>query len=99
MAVTKEQVKHISKLARLKLSDEELGNYSKELSSILSYIEKLNELDTSQVEPLTHPVENNNVFRKDEQGESVKTDEALKNAPQKDDKYFKVPKVIKSNKK
>lgn len=99
MAVTKDQVKHIAKLARLKLSEEELESYTKELSSILDYMEKLNEIDTSNVEPLTHPVENKNVFREDEIGNSVKTKEALKNAPQKDDKYFKVPKVIKSNKK
>ncbi len=99
MAVTKEQVKHIAKLARLKLNNEELESYTKELSSILDYIEKLDELDTSKVEPLTHPVENENVFRNDEPGVSIQTEEALKNAPQKDDKYFKVPKVIKSNKK
>jgi len=99
MAVTREQVKHIAKLARLKLSEEELESSTKELSSILNYMEKLNELDTSNVEPLTHPVENKNVFRKDELRFSVKTEVALKNAPQKDDKYFKVPKVIKSNKK
>ncbi len=99
MAITKEQVKHVAKLARLKLNEKELENYTKELSSILDYMEKLNELDTSNVEPLTHTVENKNVFREDELGVSVKTEDALKNAPQKNDKYFKVPKVIKSNKK
>ena len=99
MAVTEEQVKHIAKLARLKLSEEELVSSTKELSSILDYMEKLNELDTSDVELLTHPVENKNIFRKDEIGNSINTEEALKNAPHKDDKYFKVPKVIKSNKK
>lgn len=99
MAITKEQVKHVAKLARLKINEEELENYTKELSSILDYMEKLNELDTSNVEPLTYPVENTNVFRKDVLGASVKTEVALKNAPQKNDKYFKVPKVIKSNKK
>ena len=99
MAITKEQVRHVAKLARLKLSEEELENYTKELSSILDYMEKLNELDTSNVEPLTYPVGNKNVFRKDELGISVKTEDALKNAPLKNDKYFKVPKVIKSIKK
>jgi len=99
MAITKEQVKHVAKLARLKLNEEELESHTKELSSILDYMEKLNELDTSNVEPLTHPIENKNVFREDELGVSVKTEDALKNAPQKTDKYFKVPKVIKSNKK
>ncbi|PJA98215.1 MAG: Asp-tRNA(Asn)/Glu-tRNA(Gln) amidotransferase GatCAB subunit C [Ignavibacteriales bacterium CG_4_9_14_3_um_filter_30_11] len=98
MSISKEQVKHIAKLARLKLNDEELESYTKELSSILDYIEKLNELDTANVEPLTHPIENNNVFREDELEDSVSREDALKNAPKEDGKYFKVPKVIKSNK-
>ena len=78
MSISKEQVKHIAKLARLKLNDEELESYTKELSSILDYIEKLNELDTANVEPLTHPIENNNVFREDELEDSVSREDALK---------------------
>lgn len=95
MSISKEKVKHIAKLAHLKLKDEEVESYAKELSSILDYMEKLNELDTTNVEPLTHPSENKNVFREDELEKSVDREDALKNAPQKDDKYFKVPKVIK----
>jgi len=96
MSISKEQVKHIAKLARIKLKDEEVESYTKDLGSILNYIEKLNELDTSDVEPLTHPVENKNVFREDVLEKSVDREDTLKNAPQKDDKFFKVPKVIKS---
>jgi len=98
MSISKEKVKHIAKLAHLKLKDDEVESYAKELSSILDYMEKLNELDTTSVEPLTHPTENKNVFREDELVISVDREDALKNAPQKDDKYFKVPKVIKSKK-
>jgi aspartyl-tRNA(Asn)/glutamyl-tRNA(Gln) amidotransferase subunit C len=57
-------------------------------------MEKLNELDTENVEPLSHPVEGNNIFRDDELKPSVPTEEALKNAPDKDEQFFKVPKVI-----
>lgn len=98
MSISKEQVKHIANLAHLKLKDDELESYTKELGSILDYMEKLNELDTSNVEPLTHPTENKNVFREDELEKSVDRKDALKNAPEKDDEYFKVPKVIKSKK-
>jgi aspartyl-tRNA(Asn)/glutamyl-tRNA(Gln) amidotransferase subunit C len=94
MAVSIEDVKHIAELARLKFSEDELQNYTHQLNEILGYMEKLNELDTSNVEPLSYPVEMTNVFREDIAVPSVSAEEALKNAPDKDDKFFKVPKVI-----
>ncbi|RPI67050.1 MAG: Asp-tRNA(Asn)/Glu-tRNA(Gln) amidotransferase subunit GatC, partial [Ignavibacteriales bacterium] len=61
---------------------------------ILAYVDKLNEADTENVEPLSYPVEGSNIFREDELKPSVSRDEALKNAPDQDDEFFKVPKVI-----
>jgi aspartyl-tRNA(Asn)/glutamyl-tRNA(Gln) amidotransferase subunit C len=92
--VTLKEVEHIAELARLKFSKEELENYTHQLNQILEYVDKLNELDTKNVEPLSYPVEGNNIFRKDELKPSVSREEALKNAPETDEKFFKVPKVI-----
>ena len=94
MSVTRKDVEHIAELARLKFKDEELENFTSQLNEILEYMEKLNELDTENVEPLSHPVESQNVFREDGIKPSVSREDALKNAPQKDDEFFKVPKVI-----
>ncbi len=94
MAVTKENVEYIAALARLKFNDAELENYTHQLNDILKYVEKLNELNTDNVEPLSHPVENVNVFREDKLKPSISTEEALKNAPNRTDEFFKVPKVI-----
>jgi len=94
MAVTKKDVEKIAELARLKFSDEELGSFTPQMNEILSYMDKLNELDTNDVKPLSHPVEQTNIFREDEMKPSVTTEEALKNAPSKDEHHFKVPKVI-----
>lgn len=94
MSVTLKDVEHIAELARLKFSDEELESFTHQLNQILEYVEKLNELDTENVEPLSHPVEGNNAFREDELKPSINREEALKNAPDSDDEFFKVPKVI-----
>ena len=94
MAVTKKDVEKIAELARLKFSEEELENFTPQMNEILSYMDKLNELDTENVKPLSHPVEQSNVFREDKLKTSISTDEALKNAPSKDEHHFKVPKVI-----
>ncbi len=94
MAVTKNDVEKIAKLAKLKFSDKELEDFTPQMNDILGYMEKLNELDTEKVEPLSHPVEQTNVFREDKLKTSITTEEALKNAPSKDEHHFKVPKVI-----
>lgn len=95
MSVTKKDVEKIAELARLKFNDDELESFTKDMNRILEYVEKLKELDTENIEPLSHPNEGSNVFRDDELKNSVQPEEALKNAPDKDDKFFKVPKVIK----
>jgi len=94
VAVTLKDVEHIAELARLKFSSEELDSFTHQLNQILEYVEKLNELDTENIEPLSHPVEGNNAFREDELKPSINREEALKNAPDSDDEFFKVPKVI-----
>jgi len=92
--VTLKEVEHIAELARLKFSEDELQNFTNQLNQILEYVEKLNELDTENVEPLSHPIEGNNVFREDILKPSISREEALKNAPDSDNEFFKVPKVI-----
>lgn len=95
MAITPEQVEYIAKLARLEFSEVEKAKLSQELNKILLYMEKLNELDTGGVEPLSHPVEIVNVTRADETSPSLSPEEALKNAPSRQGNFFRVPKVIK----
>ena len=88
-------VKHVAHLARLQLNDKELELYSGQLASILSYISKLNEIDTTNVVPTSHALSTlKNVFRKDVLRKSLATDEALKNAPSSEGDFFKVPQII-----
>lgn len=94
MSVTKNDVEKIAQLAKLKFEDSEMDEYTKDMNNILAYMDKLNQLNTENVEPLSHPNEDSNVFRNDELKPSISSEDALKNAPEKDDKYFKVPKVI-----
>ncbi|MCX8009321.1 MAG: Asp-tRNA(Asn)/Glu-tRNA(Gln) amidotransferase subunit GatC [Patescibacteria group bacterium] len=94
MKVSKEQVEHIAKLAKLKLKDDETSKMQTELNQILDYMDKLNELDTSNVEPLSHPIPIENVFREDEVKPSIDRESAMKNAPDHNEEFFKVPKVI-----
>ncbi|HKI79662.1 MAG TPA: Asp-tRNA(Asn)/Glu-tRNA(Gln) amidotransferase subunit GatC [Ignavibacteriaceae bacterium] len=98
MAVTKKDVEHIAELAKLKLNEEEIEKYTLQLNDILNYVDKLNELDTSNVEPLSYPVEGKNVFREDVIKTSLDREEALRNAPDRSELFFKVPKVIRGNK-
>lgn len=94
LTISKEEVEHVAKLARLSISEEEKDLLSKQLSGILAYIGKLNELDTKGVEPLSHVTDIKNVFREDEVRESLSEDLALGNAPDKKDGFFRVPKII-----
>jgi len=95
MAVTIKDVEHVAKLAQLEFSEEEKEKFTHQLNEILAYMEKLNELDTSNIEPLSHVIELNNVFREDKVEPSYPQEEILNNAPSKNEKFFKVPKVIK----
>lgn len=94
MSVTRKDVEYIAKLARLDLAENEIENYTGQMNQILQYMDKLNELNTDDVEPLSHPVENINVFREDILKDTTPREEALKNAPKADSEFFKVPKII-----
>ena len=93
-AIDLDLVRHIGKLSRIELTDEQVALFSRQLASILQYFGKLQELDTANVEPMAHAVELSNVFGADEPGESLPPAVALANAPQRDGDFFKVPKVI-----
>ena len=93
--IDKDTVKRVAHLARLSLDERELETYSSQLASILSYISKLNEIDTEGVPPTSHALSTlKNVFRKDILKPSLSVEDALKNAPEKEGDFFKVPKVI-----
>ena len=94
MAVTREDVLHVASLARLEVSPDQVESFQRELAAILAYFEKLNELDTSDVEPTSHALPLVNVFRKDIVRPSLTQEEALANAPQQAYGHFRVPKVI-----
>ncbi|MFQ5798720.1 MAG: Asp-tRNA(Asn)/Glu-tRNA(Gln) amidotransferase subunit GatC [Bacteroidota bacterium] len=95
MGVTVKDVEYVAALARLQFSEQEKQKLTRQLNRILEYMEKLNELDTSNVEPLSHVVKQTNVFREDAVKPSAPVEEILKNAPSRTEKFFKVPKVIK----
>jgi aspartyl-tRNA(Asn)/glutamyl-tRNA(Gln) amidotransferase subunit C len=94
MKIDKATVKNISHLARLELSEPEEGKMVEDLSKILDWMDQLNELDTSGVEPLTHMSEEVNVFRQDIAKNELTRQQGLINAPSKTTEYFRVPKVI-----
>jgi aspartyl-tRNA(Asn)/glutamyl-tRNA(Gln) amidotransferase subunit C len=88
------EIEYIALLARLRLTEEEKELFSRQLGSIIDYINKLNRLDTSDVEPTSHVLPIKNVFREDRQGVSSERDEILRNAPSKKGGFYKVPKII-----
>ena len=93
---SKDDINYVSKLALLDLNEEEKEKLSKQLSNILSYFKKLDDLDTSEIEPTRHPIEGlKNVFRKDEPWEGLTKEEALKNSEHKKEGYFKAPRILK----
>ena len=94
MSIDKDTVKHISKLARISLNDKKVESLSKDLSSIIKFIEKLNKLDTDDVEPLTSIIDASLKSRKDEIRDGKIRDQILKNSPENNDEFFVVPKVI-----
>jgi aspartyl-tRNA(Asn)/glutamyl-tRNA(Gln) amidotransferase subunit C len=94
MSIDKDTVKHISKLARISLDDKKIDNLSKNLSSIITFIEKLNELNTEKITPLTSIIDASLSTRKDEPKSENIRDQILKNSPVKNEEFFVVPKVI-----
>lgn len=95
MEVNDALVEKLANLARLKFNDAEKQEIKNDLQRMIVFVEKLNELELENVEPLLHMSEEVNVLRDDEVKGSVSRAEALKNAPSHDDEFFKVPKVIK----
>lgn len=91
------QIEKVAELARLNLSLEEKAKLEKELGSILNYVKKLDKLDTSKVEPTSHVLNLENVYRKDEVQESNAGEKALGHAPHADGRFFKVPKIVQKN--
>lgn len=94
MKITKKEVEHVAHLARLHLGEEELTQMTAQLDTILSYVAKLDELDTSGVEPTTHAFSITNSFREDLVSDSLSQDEALANGPQNNGEAFVVPRII-----
>ena len=94
MSIDKDTVKHISKLARISLDDKKVDSLSKNLSSIFEFIEKLNELNTEKIVPLTSIIDASLASRKDDVKKENIRDQILKNSPEKNEEFFVVPKVI-----
>jgi aspartyl-tRNA(Asn)/glutamyl-tRNA(Gln) amidotransferase subunit C len=92
--LTLDQVRHVAKLARLAMDDEQLRRLTVQLESILGYVAKISEVDVSGVEPTAHALPLHNVLREDVVEPSLPLEKVLMNAPQTDGPFFKVPKVI-----
>lgn len=92
--ISTKDVEYVAGLAQLELDDAAKERLAQEMDEILSYMDKLNELDTANVEPMMHAMEMTNVFRQDVVGESLPRDIALRDAPQHDGEYFIVPKIL-----
>jgi len=92
--ITKEEVKKVAHLARLELNENEINNHAEQLEKILDYIKHLEKIDTDNVLSTTRAIEVVNVLRKDEKKNSDCNEEILELGPSREDKYFKVPKII-----
>jgi aspartyl-tRNA(Asn)/glutamyl-tRNA(Gln) amidotransferase subunit C len=91
MAITRDEVLHVARLARLELTDDEVERFTEQLSAILEAVAKVSELDLSDVEATAHPLDLVNVWAEDEPQPSLAVDEALANAPDREGGFFKVP--------
>ncbi len=94
MNITRSDVEHVAKLAKLKLTEEEKTAYQEKLDAILQYMQQLQELDTTGVAPTTHVLPLENVMRQDEVGVCLPREKALSNAPEPEDGYFRVPRIM-----
>jgi len=94
--LSKEEVRHVASLARLDLTGEEIERFATQLNEVLQAAGKLQQLDTEEVEPTVHVVPVKNVLRKDEVTESLPDDQVLANAPDRQDGYFRVPRILSS---
>jgi aspartyl-tRNA(Asn)/glutamyl-tRNA(Gln) amidotransferase subunit C len=94
LQLSNEEVIHISRLSRLALSEDDAGLYATQLSSIIEYVELLDNLDTASIEPTSHIIPLDNVMVEDIPGTSLPREEALRNAPDSNGKFYRVPKII-----
>jgi len=94
MKITKEEIDKLAHLSRLELSEGESQKMVEDMTKVLGFVEKINELDLVDIEPLTHVTQEVNILRKDELVQEITHEEALKNAPDANSDYFKVPKVM-----
>jgi aspartyl-tRNA(Asn)/glutamyl-tRNA(Gln) amidotransferase subunit C len=94
MKITKEEVLYVAELARLDLDSASIEKFAGQIGNILEYVDKLNEIDTEGIRPTSHAISLTNAFREDEQCGHIERDQALANAPEKEDGNFVVPKVI-----
>ncbi|MBQ6516519.1 Asp-tRNA(Asn)/Glu-tRNA(Gln) amidotransferase subunit GatC [bacterium] len=91
--ITVKDVEHVAKLARLELTEEEKETYTKQLGDVLKYVEQMNEVDTSNVEPMAHPIDFVNVMRDDKVYYEQTKEALMQNAPEEENGFFKVPKI------
>ena len=94
MKVTKEEVLHVAKLSQLEIDENEVGMYQEKLSQILDWQEKLDQLALEGLSPTVHALDMENVTREDKPQQSLTNEEALRNAPEREGSYFKVPRII-----
>ena len=94
MPLSEKDVQYVAKLSRLEITDQETAKYTQQLANILEYVEQLNKLDTSKVEPMTHVLDLKNVFREDELKPSLTQGEVLSNGPELQSGHFKVPRIM-----
>ena len=94
MSIDKDKIKHVAKLARISLDENQTNSLSKDLSSIMSFIEKLNELNTDKTTPLTSIIDASLKSRDDQVKDGKIREQILKNSPENNDEFFVVPKVI-----
>lgn len=97
MKIDEKEISRVSKLARLELSDEEKNEFSKQLSDIISYVEKVNELDTKNIMPADHIVDLKNVYREDKALDSLEIEKIEKMSPKFENGHIVVPKIIEGN--
>jgi aspartyl-tRNA(Asn)/glutamyl-tRNA(Gln) amidotransferase subunit C len=91
VSISREDVLHVARLARLELSDDEVAKFQEQLSDILEAVSKVSELDLSDVPPTAHPLEIANAWAEDEPHECLPVDDVFANAPDRDDGYFRTP--------
>ena len=91
MAITREEVLHVARLARLELNDDEVARFQEQLSAILEAVSKVSELDLSDVPPTSHPLEIANAWAEDVPHVSLSLDETFANAPDREDDLFRTP--------